>query len=146
MENYMISDKDIILACESSLSMAQAAAKLNIHFNTLKRRATKLGCYVTNKAGVGVAKPSGNKIPLKDILDGKYPEYQTFKLKVRLLAEGIFKNECSECKLTDWNGKPLTMELDHKDGNRTNHKLKNLRLLCPNCHAQTETYRAKNRK
>ena len=77
-------------------------------------------------------------------MTGKYPEYQTFKLKNRLLQEGIMENKCSICNLTEWNGKPLNMELDHINGNRTDHRLKNLRMICPNCHAQTETYRAKN--
>ena len=40
--------------------------------------------------------------------------------------------------------KPLNMELHHKDGNKNNHLLSNLMLLCPNCHAQTNNYRAKN--
>ena len=139
-----VSDVEIINACKTSLSMAQAATKLNIHFNTLKSRAKKLGCYNTNQAGIGVAKQSGTKISLQTILTGKYPEYQTFKLKNRLLQEGIMENKCSICNLTEWNGKPLNMELDHINGNRTDHRLKNLRMICPNCHAQTETYRAKN--
>jgi hypothetical protein len=142
----MVSDKQIIDACKNSLSMAQAAAKLNIHFNTLKSRAKKLGCYTTNQAGVGVKKKSGNKIALEKIISGNHPEYQTYKLKVRLLQENILQNKCSVCGIQEWNGKSLLMELDHIDGDRTNHKLKNLRMLCPNCHAQTETYRAKNIK
>ena len=36
--------------------------------------------------------------------------------------------------ITEWNGKPIQMELHHIDGNRTNHKLSNLMMLCPNCH------------
>jgi DNA-directed RNA polymerase subunit N (RpoN/RPB10) len=49
-------------------------------------------------------------------------------------------NECVACGLgPSWNEKPLTLELDHIDGNRLNNELGNLRLLCPNCHAQTET-------
>ncbi|WP_022894305.1 HNH endonuclease signature motif containing protein [Agromyces subbeticus] len=47
---------------------------------------------------------------------------------------------CVLCRLgPEWNGKPLTLELDHVDGDRLNNELSNLRLLCPNCHAQTET-------
>ncbi|GAA1809788.1 hypothetical protein GCM10009749_17860 [Agromyces neolithicus] len=47
---------------------------------------------------------------------------------------------CVACGLgPEWNGKPLTLELDHVDGDRLNNELANLRLLCPNCHAQTET-------
>lgn len=48
--------------------------------------------------------------------------------------------QCVSCGLgPEWNGKPLTLELDHVDGDRLNNELTNLRLLCPNCHAQTET-------
>lgn len=140
-----MTDEQFIKLCNESITMAQAAAKMNIHFNTFKRRAIKLGCYKPNQAGIGVKKLSGKKIPLSEILEGKHPYYQTFKLKTRLLAEKVFENRCNECTLTEWNGKPLTMELDHIDGNRTNHKRKNLRMICPNCHAQTDTYRAKNR-
>ena len=80
-----------------------------------------------------------------EILDGKHPSYQTYKLKNRMLKEGILVNICSECGISEWNGKSISLELDHVDGVRTNHKLENLRLLCPNCHSQTDTYRSKNR-
>ena len=142
----MVNDKEFIEICKSSISMAQAAASLKLHFSTFKRRATKLGCYKINQGGVGINKVVSPRVPLNDILDGKYPQFQTFKLKNRLLKEGIISNQCSSCGITDWNGKNLNMELDHIDGDRTNHRLKNLRMLCPNCHAQTETYRAKNIK
>lgn len=45
-----------------------------------------------------------------------------------------------------WNGKPLELQLDHIDGNSDNNILTNLRLLCPNCHTQTDTYTARNIK
>lgn len=53
-------------------------------------------------------------------------------------------NTCSSCGLQDWNDKPLTMHCDHIDGNRNNNDIKNLRLLCPNCHSQTDTWCQKN--
>lgn len=51
---------------------------------------------------------------------------------------------CNSCGLEDWLGEKIPLELEHKDGTSTNHKLSNLELLCPNCHAQTSTYRGKN--
>ncbi len=140
-----IEKEKIIEVCNRSESMAKAASELGIHFNTLKRLAIEYGCYQPNQALKGVSKPIDPKIPLDEILNGKHPHFQTFKLKNRMLKEGIIDNICSECGIDSWNGVRLNMELDHIDGNRTNHKLDNLRMLCPNCHAQTDTYRSKNR-
>ena len=141
----MLSDDKFIDICENSTSMSEASSKLGLHFNTFKRRATKLGCYKPNQSGKGIPK-KGSGIDLYEILEGRHPHYQTFKLKKRLLKEGILTNKCEECGIVDWNGKKINMELDHIDGERTNHMRYNLRLLCPNCHSQTETYRGKNKK
>jgi len=137
---------DFIKICQESKSMAEAASKLDLHFNTFKKYAIKFGCYVTNQSGKGTNKIVPPKVDLQEILEGKHPHFQTFKLKNRLLKEKIIENKCFICDIEEWNGKKLNMELDHIDGNRTNHKLENLRMLCPNCHSQTETYRAKNIK
>jgi hypothetical protein len=126
--------------------MAEAAVKLNLHFNSFKKRAIELNCYKPNQAGKGMAKVSP-KIPLPDIIEkGKYPHYQSFKLKNRIINEGVKKNVCETCGCTSWQGKQINLELHHADGNRQNHMLNNLKLLCPNCHSQTDTYRAKNKK
>ncbi len=141
-----INRNEFIKVCESSLSMAEASVKLDLHFNTFKRYAVKFGCYNPNASGKGMKKRGKPKVDLKNILSGNHPEFQTFKLKNRLLKGGLIENICKVCSISEWNGKQLNMELDHIDGDRTNHKFENLRMLCPNCHAQTETYRSKNRK
>lgn len=105
-------------------------------------------CYKINQGSKGTRKQKREgfgKIPINEILNGEHPQYQTFKLKNRLIEEGLIINKCSSCSIIEWNGNPLNMELDHIDGCRTNHKIENLRLLCPNCHAQTGTYRSKNK-
>jgi hypothetical protein len=51
---------------------------------------------------------------------------------------------CEICGIYEWNEKPLTLQVDHIDGNRTNNDLNNLMIVCPNCHSQTETYGSKN--
>jgi hypothetical protein len=59
-----------------------------------------------------------------------------------LLKERGHRCEC--CNNTEWLGKPITIELEHIDGNNKNNAKENLKLLCPNCHSQTETWRGKN--
>jgi len=53
-------------------------------------------------------------------------------------------DKCSNCEQEPiWHDNPLMMQLDHIDGNSDNNKPENLRLLCPNCHSQTETFSGK---
>ena len=54
--------------------------------------------------------------------------------------------KCNKCGVADWNGEPLTFELEHKDGNKFNNIRDNLEVLCPNCHSQTMTWRGRNNK
>ena len=140
------SNEEIIKAVNSSMTMAEAASKLNMHFNTFKKIAIELNCYKPNQGAKGTHKKASKEYLLEDIMSGKYPGYQTYKLKNKLIKAGLKKNICEMCGIVDWNGKPLNMELHHIDGNRNNNKLENLIMLCPNCHAQTENYRSKNIK
>ena len=71
---------------------------------------------------------------------------QTNKVRQKLLKEGIKKHICEGCLNTTWNGQPIPLEVHHKDGDKTKNDLENLQLLCPNCHALTDTYRGKNTK
>ena len=65
----------------------------------------------------------------------------------RILKKNLLHHECVKCKNTgEWMGEQITLQLDHIDGDRSNNQLSNLRWLCPNCHSQTGTYGAKNRK
>ena len=144
-----IDKESFIKVCKESGSMSDACRKLNMHFSTFRKYAAKFDCYWPNQGSKGLKKSSAkNSIALKEILDGKHPNYQTFKLKLRLIDEGIIKDECCKC---GWSkkrpGEKYTpCELHHKDGNRFNHQLSNLELVCPNCHSLTSTYRSKNRK
>jgi len=55
-------------------------------------------------------------------------------------------HRCEKCLNTEWLGQQIAIELDHVDGNRQNNTRENLKLLCPNCHAQTPTWRRSEKK
>ena len=67
-------------------------------------------------------------------------------IKRHLLKAGIIVNRCDWCGLSEWRGRPLSIQIDHVNGIRDDHRLENLRMLCPNCHSQTDTFAARNLK
>lgn len=83
------------------------------------------------------------RIPLSEILV-ENSSYQSARLRQRLIEEKYFEAKCYSCGLTEWLGQPISLELDHINGINTDNRLENLTILCPNCHAQTPTYRGKN--
>lgn len=89
--------------------------------------------------------PSPKK-PLDEILVENSSWISSDKLRRRLLSEGLKEHRCEKCFLTEWIDTSIPLELDHINGIKSDNRLTNLRLLCPNCHAQTPTYRGKNIK
>lgn len=84
--------------------------------------------------------------PLEEILVKNSKCYNSHNLKKRLLKEELLKNQCSECKLeVIWQGKPISLHLEHINGEHSDNRLENLTILCPNCHSQTLTYGNKKR-
>lgn len=68
----------------------------------------------------------------------------TSNLRRRLLDEGLKEHRCEMCGCNEWEGQPIPRELDHINGRRDDNRLENIRLVCPNCHALTPTYRGRN--
>ena len=67
-------------------------------------------------------------------------------IKKRIIRDKLLDYKCAICGQEKiWNGKELSLQLDHINGINNDHRLKNLRFLCPNCHTQQDTYSAKNR-
>lgn len=108
------SDDDLISAIRSSRSLRQAVQRLGL-------------------------KPRGSK---EILVAGS--RYSTDNLKQRLIREGLLALHCAKCTRNTWNGRAIPLELHHINGRRDDHRIENLQRLCPNCQAQTPTYRGKN--
>lgn len=70
----------------------------------------------------------------------------TTNLKKIILREKLKEYKCEnpECGLSEWHGKPISLQIHHINGDHHDNRLENLQFLCPNCHAQTDTYAGKN--
>lgn len=81
---------------------------------------------------------------LKKYLSTPFEQLGPGNKKRRILEEQ--GNKCNHCGISEWNGKPIVLELEHKDGNTKNNERSNLECICPNCHSQTSTWRGRNNK
>ena len=135
----VLTEQMIERAIGNTRSNSEAARWLGVSYNTYKKYAKlyQLWDAHLNEAGKGISKKVLNsKYNLDDILEGKHSDYPSKKLEQRLISTGYLPSECSLC---GWNEERLVdgkicIALDHIDGDDTNHKLENLRLLCPNCY------------
>jgi predicted RNA-binding Zn-ribbon protein involved in translation (DUF1610 family) len=68
------------------------------------------------------------------------------KLRRALLELGV-PEVCADCGVgVVWNGQPLRLQVDHRNGDSLDNRRENLRFLCPNCHSQTESFGTRNRR
>jgi len=148
MKKY--SKEQLTEAVKNSISIRQVITKLNLipaggNYATVKRYIEYYSIDTSHFKGQGHSKGKsvGFKRPLDDYLSNKF-SIQSYKLKNRLLKENVFDRKCYSCGETSWLNSPIPLELEHIDGNHLNNNLDNLTLLCPNCHALTNTYRGKN--
>ena len=134
---------EILQWVSENRSKAYMARELECNPKTINPLLERLGIqYDGNQSGKGYEK-NREKMTLKEYLE-QSKDIQSNKVRIKLLDEGLKEHKCECCGLTTWLNQPIPLELHHKDGNRYNNVLENFELLCPNCHAFTDSYRGKN--
>ena len=140
MDKKLLIESNITLIKEyesNNRPLVEVARKLGVKYDTLKKYLNILGIsYKCNPNRKGLKRPNEIK-PIEELLQGNGSNVRKRKV---LIERGIKENKCECCGLSEWIGKPIPLELHHKDFNHYNNSLDNLQVLCANCHMQAHNY------
>lgn len=145
---YQVSDEQFIKIVQNSNSYSDCLRALGLgtrggsSTDILKRRITELNCSIEHFGKIGQSATA--KYSLEEILVENSSYMNISRLKQRLVKEKKMEYKCQICGISEWLNNPITLQLDHINGINNDHRITNLRFLCPNCHSQTDTYAGKN--
>ena len=151
MRRYTDQDlRQAVVTCSSIRAVLRAIGLVPAggNYELVKKRIRGLNLDTSHFTGQGHLRGRSHPYrtrPLAEVLtNGKLEN--TWRLKARLLQEGLKAHRCECCGRARWMGLSIPLELHHRDGERTNNALANIELLCPNCHALTGSYRGRKKK
>lgn len=129
--------EDIIRWMSENRSFSYIYSQLRIARDTIREYIKKINPdYKGNQGSKGFKQPK-RKTTLEII---NSPSINNSRKRIRLIEDGLKENRCECCGLTEWMGKPIPLELHHKDFNHYNNDLDNLMIVCANCNMQLHGY------
>lgn len=148
---YQVSDEGFREIVKDNYSYSDILRELGLNTkggsstDILKKRIQELGCSTSHFDRSKSCRYNAHVIPLENILVKNSSYANIARLKQRIVKSGLLEYKCFNCgNIGKWNGKNLTLQLDHINGVNNDHRIENLRFACPNCHSQTDTYGGKN--
>ena len=148
---YQVSNEEFQNIVQQANSYSDCLRALGLGTNggsstdTLKRRIVELNCDISHFGKKEKIQLPQARYSLDEILIENSTYANISRLKERLVREGKLEYKCQNCGIKEWQSKPLSLHLDHINGKNNDHRIENLRFLCPNCHSQTETYAGRNK-
>ena len=135
---------EILKMIDNKDSKAMISKFLNCRVELLDKFLKRIGVEYNGNRGMKGKRISSTRKSAEEYL--KQEKISIHKLRIKLIEDGIKKNECENCNLNKWCGNQIPLELHHVDGNKLNNSLTNLQILCPNCHALTSNHAGKKNK
>ncbi len=129
---------EILEAKKHAVNEAGAARFLKVNIKTYRKYAMMYGIYDPKpniRGQRNIFDPHRGKYPLHEILEGKYPDLEPFKVKDKLIRSGLKKAECEQCGFNERRivDNKIALILNFMDDNSKNHRLDNMKLYCLNC-------------
>ena len=134
--------EEILQWVSEQLPNAEIARRLKCKVDTLKSYYKKMGIEYSGNMNRSNMKHYESRKPIEEYLRGNASNSNK---RIRLIEEGLKESKCEVCGLSEWMGRPIPLELHHKDFDHYNNNLENLQILCSNCHMQAHNYN-NNRK
>jgi hypothetical protein len=153
-----ISDEEIIKSCKENISRMSTLKTLGFNPTTgvnitwIDNHIKQLKISTEHWLGKAHLKEKiHNWSPSKtfeEVFTDTGFHYSHREMKKRLLKSNVLEYKCygENCGINSWNGKKLSLHLEHINGNSTDNRVENLTLLCPNCHSLTPTFCRKKKK